>query len=128
MLGVDTVAADISRVPLANNRAVVWATAALKALAGLIALALVRPWGERLPRRLLLVAAWLTGALLTLYGIANLVDHARMVAGLRAIPPVLGERAARWHLVFWDPFWLLGGILFLMAARTSGRQAWREPS
>lgn len=116
--GVETVAAEISRVPLANNRAFVGATAALKALAGLLALALVRPWGERLPRQLLLAAAWLAGALLTLYGVANLIDHGRMVAGLRAIPPVLGERAARWHLLFWDPVWLLGVSSF---SRPRGR-------
>jgi hypothetical protein len=73
-------------------------------------------------------AAWLAGALLTLYGLANLLDHGRMVVGLRATPPILGERAARWHLLVWDPFWLLGGILFLMAAWTSWRLRGGKPT
>jgi hypothetical protein len=112
-----TIAADIAQIPLANDPVVVWATAALKALAGLLALALVRPWGRWFSRRLLGAAAWATGLLLTLYGVANLVDHGRMVAGLRDTPAVLGEQAARWHLLLWDPVWLLGGILFLAAAK-----------
>jgi hypothetical protein len=70
-----------------------------------------------LPQRVLIGAVWSTGLLLTLYGGANLVDHGRMVAGLRDTPQVLGEHAARWHLLLWDPVWLLGGVLFLAAAQ-----------
>jgi hypothetical protein len=69
------------------------------------------------PQRLLIAEVWAAGLLLTLYGVANLVDHGRMVAGLRETPPVLGEQAARWHLLLWDPVWLLGSILFLAAQR-----------
>ena len=111
---------------MANDPAVVWGTAGAKALAGLLALALVRPWGRAFPRRALLVAAWSASALLALYGAANLVDHGRMVAGLRDTPEVLGERAARWHLLLWDPVWLLGGVLFLAAAWQYQRGARRE--
>ena len=116
-MGRETIAADIAQIPLANDPVVVWATAGLKALVGMLALALVRPWGRLLLRRVLVAAAWATGLLLTLYGVANLVDHGRMVAGLRATPAVLGEQAARWHLLLWDPVWLLGGVLFLAAAQ-----------
>src|SRR5918995_6729136 len=52
-LGRQTIAADIARIPLANDPVVVWATAGLKALAGMLALALVRPWGRAFPWRLL---------------------------------------------------------------------------
>jgi hypothetical protein len=125
-LGRQTIAADIARVPLANDPLVVWATAGLKALAGMLALALVRPWGRLLPWRVLIAAAWLAGLLLTLYGGANLVDHGRMVAGLRETPEVLGEQAARWHLLLWDPVWLLGGVLFLAAAQYHRRESHME--
>lgn len=64
----------------------------------------------------MLAAIRISGALLTLYGVANLFDHWRMVAGLRDTPEVLGERAARWRLMLWDPWWLLGGLLFLAVA------------
>jgi Protein of unknown function (DUF3995) len=124
-LGSETIAADIARVPLANDPVVLWATAGLKALAGLLALALVRPGSRVFPWRVLIAAVWVAGLLLTLYGGANLVDHGRMVAGLRDTPAVLGEQAARWHLLVWDPVWLLGGVLFLLAAHHH-RLGWRE--
>jgi hypothetical protein len=28
-----------------------------------------------------------------------------------------------WHLALWDPFWLLGGVLFLAAGRAYQRSA-----
>lgn len=96
--------------------AVVWATGVLKVLAGLLALALVRSWGRTIPRWLLLVAAWGTGMLLSLYGGANLAVRALMAVGFMDTPESMRSAAAYWHLVLWDPWWLLGGILFLLAA------------
>jgi hypothetical protein len=96
--------------------ALTWATGVLKVIAGLLALALVRPWGRRIPRRLLLVAVWGTGALLTLYGGAGLIEKALMEAGVIDIPESLGAPAVRWYLLMWEPWWLLGGVLFLLAA------------
>jgi hypothetical protein len=116
-VGIETIASDIGRIPLANDPVVLGATAGLKVLAGMLALALIQPWGRMFPQQTLTAAAWAAGLLLTLYGGANLVDHGRMVAGLRDTPEVLGEQAARWHLLLWDPVWLLGGVLFLAAAR-----------
>ena len=48
--------------------AAAWAATVLKVLGALLALALGRPWGRRLPRRLLLVTAWAGAVVLTLYG------------------------------------------------------------
>jgi hypothetical protein len=75
--------------------AILWSTGALKLVGGVLALALVQPWGRRLPRRLLLAAAW---------------------GGGIPIPSGLGHTAALWHVLLWDPWWLLGGILFVLAA------------
>lgn len=99
---------------------VMWGTGAAKLLAGALALALVRPWGRSLPRRVLRATGWGAGGLLLLYGAANLVQHGLMVAGVVAIPDGLGATAARWHLFFWDPWWMLGGGLLLAAARRFG--------
>ena len=127
-VGIQTLAADLTRVPLANDPGVVWGTAGLKALAGTLALALVRPWGRLLSQRALIASVWSAGLLLTLYGGASLVDHGTMVIGLRDTPQILGERAARWHLLLWDPVWLLGGVLFIAAARRHHRGSRRESS
>jgi hypothetical protein len=81
---------------------------------------------ERWLRRLVLVI----GAGLLLYGAANMVQHALFVAGVVEVPESLGERAARWHLYFWDPIWLLGGLLFLLTGWRTGRDRveWPEQS
>jgi hypothetical protein len=116
--GADTIGDAITGPALARDPAfvaILWGTGALKALGGLLALALVQPWGRHFPRWLLLAAALGGGALTALYGSASLVQHGLMVAGVIAIPSGLGITAARWHLLLWDPWWLLGGILFLAA-------------
>ncbi len=102
--------------------AILWVTGALKVVAALLALALVRPWGRRIPRWAPLVAGWSAGAGLILYGAASFVQHALMVTGIIGIAAGLGATAARWHLLLWDPWWLLGGILFAVAAWRFGRE------
>jgi hypothetical protein len=118
--GSKTIAADIEEAGIADPLLLV-VTGVLKVLAGLVALALVRPWGRVVPRRLLLVAAWGAAAIFCLYAAVNFVDHGLMESGARSIPDALGADALRWHLLLWDPWWLLGGILFAAAAWQFGR-------
>jgi hypothetical protein len=113
--GVATIAADIDAIPLAGDPRFVTATGVAKIAAGCLPLALHRAVGT--PRRRLRVVVWIVGGAFALYGLANFVDHAAMTTGLRAAPEALGATAARWHLLFWDPFWMLGGALFLATAR-----------
>jgi hypothetical protein len=119
LFGGETLGVEIDR--LAHERdasfvAGLWAAFALKALAAMLALALVEPRGRRLPRRLLLVLGGATGAGITLYAVANLAQHALMATGAISTPDALGPEALPWHLALWDPFWLVGGLLFLLAA------------
>jgi hypothetical protein len=99
----------------------VWVTGVLKVVVGLLALAPVRPWGRRLPRRALVITTWVVGAGLALYGVANLIQHGLMKAGAIDTPSGLGSDAATWHLLLWDPWWLLGGVLFIAAAWSARR-------
>jgi hypothetical protein len=121
LIGGDTLGAEIDR--LARERepgfvASLWSAFALKAIAAALALALVESWGRRLPRRPLLVLGAATGAGITLYAAANFVQHALMAVGTIDTPDALGTEALPWHLALWDPFWLVGGVLFLAATRT----------
>jgi Protein of unknown function (DUF3995) len=102
-LGTETIAADVEAAGIADPMLLA-VTGVLRVLAGLVALALVRPWGRRIPRRLLLVAAWGAAASFLAYAVVNLVDHGLMEAGARSIPEELGADAVRWHL-------LLGPVL-----------------
>jgi len=86
----------------------------LKAAGCVLALALVRPPGGRLPARLLEGAATAAGALLTLYGGVLVVVSALALTGLLGDPAEPGP--LRWHVLVWDPWFLLWGVLLVLAA------------
>lgn len=125
--GGATIGPDLQRLGLTRDPgfvAILWATGVLKVIVGLLALALTQPWGRRIPSWTLLPVAWCAGVIMALYeGLASLIQHALMVAGIIATPSGLGSFAARWHLLFWDPWWLLGGLLILLAAWSYSRAA-----
>jgi hypothetical protein len=60
------------------------------------------------------------GVLLALYETAELVQHLLMAVGVidRA---GLDDMAVYGHLLLWDPWWILGGVLFALAGWRSRR-------
>lgn len=128
-IGADTIGPALASLALARDPefvAILWITGALKLVAGLLALALVQRWGWFIPRWLPLIAGWGAAIGLILYGGASFVQHALMVTGAIAIPAgLVGETAARWHLLLWDPWWLLGGLLFAAATWGYGQHTAR---
>jgi uncharacterized protein DUF3995 len=113
--GADTIGPAIAQMAVARDPGfitVLWATGALKAAGVLVALALTLSWGGIFPRWLLLVAGWAGCVFLTLYGAASTLQHGLMLASVQRVPAGLGITAARWHLLLWDPWWVVGGILF----------------
>jgi hypothetical protein len=119
-VGVSTIGPAITKPVLAHDPAwiaLLWVTVVLKVLVGLLALALVQPWGQRVPRRPLLVVAWGACLVMALYeGAASWIQHGLMAAGVIGVPSGLGMTALRWHLLLWDPWWLVGGLLLGVAA------------
>lgn len=108
-MGLDTLGEGMKAMAEAGDSTLMlinWVSVVGKVMLGLLALALARQWRSALFRRLLQIGAWVAGALLAL-----------MLSGAMDIARLLGSvSAARWHLFLWDPVWLLGGILFLLAA------------
>ena len=128
VLGAQTVGRDIAHSVEDRDTGfivMVWVGAVVKALLALIPLALVQPWGRFFSAWLRLAGCWVAGGLLALYGLLNGIQHLAMVTGAITTPEGLGERAARWHLFLWDPFWLLGGLLFLGTAWLAGKSRGR---
>ncbi len=118
-VGANTLARSIeeqSRHPDRVFLASVWVTGVLKLIAGIVALAMVQGWERHIPRWFLLLGGWTAGIIFTLYGIAGIVEKLLWETGARDIPASFGDDRVRWYLFFWDPFWLLGGLLFLIAA------------
>lgn len=115
----DTVGSDLRNLALERDPAFVallWMTGGLKVVGGLLGLALAGFGSRRLPRLSLLILGWAGGALLAVYGGVPLIVNALQFGGVvRAGGPV-DWTALRWHLLVWDLWWLLGGILFLLAA------------
>lgn len=93
-----------------------WLTGILKLGGALFALALVQSWGQRIPRLLLLVPAWGTGALLVFHGGDFVVQGALTETGLISLSSPDGWTQAHWQTFVWGPWWLLGGFLFCVAA------------
>lgn len=116
-LGAGTVAADRSALGWGAEPAGLAVVGALKLLGCVLAVALARHGRLRAVR----LAGWAAAIGLLGYGAANALDHLAMVTGLRDTPEALGETAARWHLTLWDPFWVLGGLLFLLATLAARR-------
>ena len=97
--------------------------------AGLIVpLALVRPWGTRIPRRLLMALMWIGAGVLLARGGAGLVDDAVRFSGLvhggltgLSNQEVLGSAHpstyTKLSTVTIDAIFVSGGIIFVCAAR-----------
>jgi len=119
--GVATLSPEI--VTMARNpwfTLIVWGTAVLKLIAGALALGLIQRCGRRLPQWFLLATIWSMGGFMVLYGGANLLVRGLMVLGILTTPASMLSTAAWWH-VFWDSWWLAGGILFCAAAWAARR-------
>jgi hypothetical protein len=140
LAAIDTIGGEPERLARARDPEFVagqWVIGALKVLAALAVLALVSSRSQRVPRRLLAVVLGVGGALLLLYETAELVQHLLMAVG--AIDQGdLDDTALIGHLAFWDPWWILGAGLFVLAAwqqrgsrlrRTRGRPSpWSRTS
>jgi len=124
--GLDTVGGaieELARTRDTGGVALGIGAGALKVAGGLLALALVRPWGRVIPRRLLLAAAWSASTVLTVYGGVLVAVGALVLTGvIRPAAPV-DWTALRWHVLFWDPWFLVWGLLLGAAAWHYGRAA-----
>jgi len=101
------------------------AAAAAKAVGGLLALALVRPWGRRVPRRWLLIGSSAASVLLVGYGGLNVLAGALVLLGVIHPAGQVDRTALRWHVGVWDLWFLVWGILLALATigywRRTGR-------
>lgn len=100
------------------------AVVAVKLVGVVLSLALVRAWGRRLPQQPLIRVALAAAAVLTVYGGLLVVVGALALLGLFGPPPV-HTTALRWHVLVWDPWFLLWGLLLGTAAQQR-RRLWLE--
>jgi hypothetical protein len=96
---------------------------AAQMLAGLLALALVRPWGQVIPRALLRLGSAGASALLMGYGGALVVAGTLVLTGAIHPPGGVDWTAMRWHTGVWDMWFLVWGILLAVASASYWRTA-----
>jgi hypothetical protein len=124
--GLDTVGGaieDLARSHDARGLALAVGAGILKVAAGLLALALVRPWGRAAPRRLLLGVAWAGSTVLTAYGGLLVAVGALVLSGVINPAGPVDRTVLRWHVMLWDLWFLVWGLLLGVAAWHYGREA-----
>ncbi len=119
-LGVDTLGPEISRQAVLRDEGfilVVWITGAAKAAGALLLLALTIRWNSGLIRTALRFTAMIGGIFLFLYGLLNFA--AVLLALVRVLSLPVDPYSAWWRLLFWEPFWMAGGLLYFVSGRTA---------
>jgi hypothetical protein len=118
-----------------------WALApgVLCVVGGVVALALTQPWGQFMPRWLMVLFTWAGGVILTLHALYGYVVHGLAAVGILnwtqvqqlAGAPVTSISAEAIRelitasLLIWNPWFLLGGILFLIVGWYASHHAHR---
>ena len=93
-----------------------------KVAGGLLALALVRPWGRVIRRGWLLAGAAAASVLLVVYGAANVAVGALVLSGALHPAGRVDRTALRWHAGVWDLWFLVWGILLAVATASYWRR------
>ena len=106
------------------------AVGVLCVVGALVPLALIQPWGQYIPRWLMLVYTWMGGVLLTFHALYGIIVHGLAAAGIvtwaqvqqwagAPVVPMSDESVReliREGMLIWNPWFLLGGILYLAVA------------
>ncbi|MBV8916099.1 MAG: DUF3995 domain-containing protein [Acetobacteraceae bacterium] len=116
---IDTIGGQLAssgRAGAPITLALVWAAVVLKLGVGLLALALVQRWGRWIPRWMLLTAACTAAAVLTVYGAVQVIAEALVETGMIRPAGEIDWYALRWHMLLWDPWFLIWGLVLGTAA------------
>ncbi|MGA5823218.1 DUF3995 domain-containing protein [Kitasatospora sp. NPDC094028] len=106
--------------------AVLWITGLLKAVGGVLGLALVggRGWGrrQRWADRVLQLMAWGAAVLLVWHGALFVGQGLLTQAGVVHVDAD-AQSVSRWYTYLWGPWFVAGGVAFLLAGRSHLRRA-----
>lgn len=116
MAGVKSLGGSIYEHALKREAAfiaIVWITGFMKLGGGLFLLLLLKEWSIKV-HRILFYTALIGGMFLFLYGLANAITLSFVFTGLLSMQ--IDDYALKWRLFFWEPFWMLGGVLFILSS------------
>lgn len=120
LFGLDTVSAELVRMARSGDVTVylaTWFAVVAKIAGGVVALALVQPWGRRYLRHwMLLLLGWGGAAILVIYGGTQVALELAVQFGLIAAPANMDWRGFYGHLLLWDPWFTIWGVLMGITA------------
>lgn len=96
-------------------------TVLLKALAGVLALALLHPPADAFRRHVLLVANGAASVILCVWGGTNVVVGALVLSGAISPSSDVDRHALRWHVFVWDMWFLVWGLAAALAVAAARR-------
>ncbi len=115
-VGLDTLGGEINDLKGKSwFIAFVWLTAFMKVALGIVVLMLLKTYKYTMINKLVSIAVWTAGIVCISYGGLNLLARFIMTVGIIPTPAAMHSDAALWHLVLWDPWWVLGGVLLILA-------------
>ncbi|WP_255167082.1 DUF3995 domain-containing protein [Natrononativus amylolyticus] len=92
-----------------------WGSSVLTFVLGVLSLAIVRPWGRYVPDEVRHASAFIVGLTLVPFVAVETLLRGVVLAGVLD-PEVLTQTAVAWRLLFWNPWWVLGVLLYCVGA------------
>lgn len=115
MIGVKSLGGVIYQKAIARDAAflsIVWLTGFIKLGGGFFLLLLLKK-RSKVPKRILYSLSVAGGIFLFLYGLANFVTL--ILTSMGWLHLTIDSFALTWRLLFWEPFWMVGGMLFILS-------------
>lgn len=119
-LGLSSLGGRLEELARARDPAllrIVWVVVVLKIVVGFVALALVQSWGGRLPRWLLLAAAWGGAFALTVWGTLQELAVGLIAAEVSTPEQRPAGAVLVGRLLLWEPWFIVWGVALGFAAR-----------
>ncbi len=120
---LDTVGGSLARAGRARDGVLIAGLALvvlLKVAAALLGLLAIRPWRPRV-WRLVRLAAWIGAFVMAVYGAVLTSVGLLVQADVIHASASADQLALRWHAYLWDPWFLVWGVLLVVALLQSRR-------
>ncbi|MBN6189080.1 DUF3995 domain-containing protein [Aneurinibacillus sp. BA2021] len=106
---------ELSLNPSPSFVMIVWLTGFIKLLGLILLLMLLVQWKKPVLTKILYYVVKVVGVLLFLYGLLNFVTITLSMFNILDFD--LDSYATFWRLIFWEPFWMLGGIFYFFSVK-----------
>ena len=118
MFGVKSLGGAVYEMALNPERSfiiIVWLTGFVKLLGFILLLMLLVQWRKPIITKTLYYVTKIAGVLLFVYGLLNFITIS--LSALHILDFQLDAYATFWRLIFWEPFWMIGGVFYFFSIK-----------